>query len=455
MLQGGVSGRVMRFQRSPLVKCFVCSRVGVIACAAGVAAVCMLLAPFALNHIHFSERNGKVHLAFGGHGYVSLQSAGEDADVFVNEQRRGKLSGGKLELSLPEGVHVVRLSQVGFDDAERRVAVNAAQTTVVRFELHRSQSFRFRPPGGAPTASIHRGSLYVITDIPGARIRLNGFAVNGAKTPVIVDDLAPQIWSIHASLNGIADMASVAVASGEMTEVHLFFDRSRKAAFLEARRVAEERRIAAKRAEEERIAEAARIDRERIAQEQRLRAEREEKARQEEVARIANERKLAEKREEVRVLISKHYSARMAEMERNLEEIIAIDRKRYPTVAETDWRPTAELERKWSFPVTYDDYSDYPNVVSTSIIAEMDHGTILWPKGPLASRQDYHQQNIWNRNSYVMRVWLLNISSKAGVSNCRKKLADLPEEERRMMQSLPGLSLAELETIEAQMRQQK
>lgn len=163
-------------------------------------------------------------------GILKIESNETDVHVTIDGIPKGIIASGPLLLELEPGSYSITGSKANFGKVTLTTTVAPNQVTTLFLEIKGQQGFNVRKP--AREALMQGlGSLTVITDIPGAVVRLNGNLVNGAVTPFTVDDLGAGAWKVEATVNNVTIYDQFIINDKATTVARLFFVQKNKQAF--------------------------------------------------------------------------------------------------------------------------------------------------------------------------------------------------------------------------------
>jgi len=155
-------------------------------------------------------------------GYLKVKAGPGLVRIFIDRQEMqpAKKSGQTYELS--PGKHEVVAQKRHFISQKKSVEIDENQVTTISFLLTKSTDSR------ASGSATNQGDLSVITDRPGAVIRLNGRLAANKLTPVTIKNLKTGKWQIEVEHQGITLTNEFFVEANRLNTVRFFFDESKK-----------------------------------------------------------------------------------------------------------------------------------------------------------------------------------------------------------------------------------
>lgn len=187
---------------------------------------------------------------FAEDGYLKLKANVENVEITVGSQRQ-TIGTEWSFITLSPGSYRVRASKQDYQTQSVEVSIRGGRVETRTFEFKKASGFKVKKPKSVAVIKGY-GDLTIITDIPGATVKLNGQSVSGEMTPITVEELAEGTWAVEVTLQGKHLSQSVQIKPNELETVRFFFDRNNKYAYeqTEQRRIREasEKEHAKKRA---------------------------------------------------------------------------------------------------------------------------------------------------------------------------------------------------------------
>lgn len=159
---------------------------------------------------------------------VKVKSNLEDVSLSVNGEPSGKLGPDWRVLELEQGTHRLIADKQYFQAQEKVIQIRANEVAPsIIFNFQAAEGFKIEK-SQTGVAGQGRGDLTVITDIPGARLTLNGTPVSGEVTPLTVRELGEGEWHIKVEVLGKTLEKNVLIQPDELVVARFFFDEAKQ-----------------------------------------------------------------------------------------------------------------------------------------------------------------------------------------------------------------------------------
>lgn len=195
--------------------------------------------------------------AFAEDGYLKLKANVENVEITVGSQRQ-TIGTEWSFITLAPGSYRVDASKQYYQTQSKKISVQGGRVVTLVFDFQKPSGFKVEKPKDVSVVKGY-GDLTIVTDIPGATVRLNGQSVSGEVAPMTVKELAEGEWRVEATLHGETQSKTINIKAKELSTVRFFFDPKKKAAFVQQQ--AEEEQ--AKRKREAELRHKANIDQKR------------------------------------------------------------------------------------------------------------------------------------------------------------------------------------------------
>lgn len=155
-------------------------------------------------------------------GYLRLKSNVDDVTIHVNG-RTQEIGQDWAFIELPPGEYTIKASKEHYPTQSAQVSIRPARVSTLTFEFRTPGGFRVEGSQGVEVEKGY-GDITIVTDIPGASVRLNGQPVEGEVTPITVKDLAQGQWTVDLVLQGRALSKDVIIEPESLQVIRFFFD---------------------------------------------------------------------------------------------------------------------------------------------------------------------------------------------------------------------------------------
>ncbi len=160
--------------------------------------------------------------AFAGEGYLKLKANVEGVQILVGSKTEAIGTEWSM-IILPSGSYDVEASKQDYQTQTKQIHIANGRVVTLNFKFKKPSSFKVEKPKDVAVVKGY-GDLTIVTDIPGATIRLNGQSVSGEVAPMTVKELAEGLWRVEATLNGKIQQKEIHIKPNELTMVRFFFD---------------------------------------------------------------------------------------------------------------------------------------------------------------------------------------------------------------------------------------
>ncbi|MBT7912327.1 hypothetical protein HN588_00300 [Candidatus Bathyarchaeota archaeon] len=163
-------------------------------------------------------------------GYLKIRASVDEVSLSI-DGKAVKTIGTKWDfLELSAGTHLIEAEKQYYQPQKKRVTIGADRVTSVQFQFEKSTGFKVKKVEDVDVVQGY-GTLTVITDILGASLKLNGREVEGAVTPITVEELAQGEWLVEVAVMGKRQSKKVIVVPNQVTVSRVFFDPEKEAEF--------------------------------------------------------------------------------------------------------------------------------------------------------------------------------------------------------------------------------
>lgn len=163
-------------------------------------------------------------------GFLKITSNVDGIRISVDGKHQGVTQNGILNIELESGKRVVTADKANFQRSQYNVAIEEGKVSSLTINLVESSGFSVKKGSDARLAQ-ELGTLTIITDIPGAEIKLNGRLVP-ETSPLTVEKLGAGEWTIESSVLSHRDIKKVNIMGGQTQVVRVFFLNENEQAYL-------------------------------------------------------------------------------------------------------------------------------------------------------------------------------------------------------------------------------
>jgi hypothetical protein len=198
-------------------------------------------------------------------GYIKLRASTDGVEISVNETPpSGKhITNTSIGvdwsfITIEPGSYTITASKRDYPNQLKNVHISPGYVETVEFKFTNPTQFRVEKPQEVKVVKGY-GHLTIVTDTPGATIKLNGLPVPAEVTPMTIRDLAQGEWIIEATLMGQLKTTKVKIEPMRLSTVRIFFNADAEMKYLNEQE-AEKLRISRELEKNERLAKIAQAE---------------------------------------------------------------------------------------------------------------------------------------------------------------------------------------------------
>jgi hypothetical protein len=164
-------------------------------------------------------------------GYLKLKANISDVRVTIANKTQSVGIDWSF-IQLPPGRYSLEATKEYYQTQKKTITISSGRVMTLALEFTKPSGFIVEKPQDMTIVKGY-GDLTIVTDIPGATVRLNGQSVSGEVAPMTVKQLPEGEWTIEVTLNEKTLSERLLIKANELSTARFFFDNEKKAAFLE------------------------------------------------------------------------------------------------------------------------------------------------------------------------------------------------------------------------------